>query len=54
MPVTPIKIGNTTENSTRSTTSRIMERGMAAAGLPMDCRKMAHAFYTHVNMSSER
>ena len=53
MPVTPQTMGAAMEN-TISSTSRRMDSGAAAFAWPMDCRKMAHTFWTQVNRIKDK
>ena len=48
MPVTP-KATGINRDSTISSASRKIDSGAAALALPMDCRKIAHTFWTQVN-----
>ena len=45
-PSSPKKNGSSSANPTPKTISRIMERIVEAAALPMACKKMKHALFT--------
>lgn len=53
IPVTPPKIGTISEKIISSTSLK-MGKGAAAFACPMDCRKIAQTFCTHVKIIKER